>query len=232
MKEIVRRVLRGFGFEIRRISKVGWHPEHLRKLGFSPRTVIDVGVGNGTWPLYRAYPEATFVLVEPLREFEPAMKRVLEAHPGRYFLTAVGEREETKVIHVEPDILQKSSLMDRTAFSATGSRVEERPIPVTTLDRLMEEHSFQPPFGLKIDTEGFEMDVIRGAGKLLTGTQFVIAEVSISSRFEGGYRVADLISEMDARGFEVCDVLEVCRSWATSQASFLDAVFRRKKEKA
>lgn len=44
-----------------------------------------------------------------------------------------------------------------------------------------------PPFGLKVDTGGADPDVVEGAHEFLRETEFVIAEVSIAERFEGGY---------------------------------------------
>ena len=48
-----------------------------------------------------------------------------------------------------------SSFMARTNLTSTGKQVERREVAVKTLDTLMEEYGFEPPFGLKIDTETF-----------------------------------------------------------------------------
>src|SRR5262245_52875429 len=42
---------------------------HLKERGFTPRTVIDVGVARGTDDLYEAFPDAKHLLIEPLGEF-------------------------------------------------------------------------------------------------------------------------------------------------------------------
>jgi hypothetical protein len=83
----------------------------------------------------------------------------------------------------------------------------------------MEEHNLQPPFGLKIDTEGFELEVIEGAPKFLRKTQFVIAEVSISKRFVEGYSFSEFTEVMIRNGFFLWDLMTV-------RKRFVDAVFR------
>ena len=188
-------------FGARRISRLG-----------SPATIVDVGVGAGTPELYKAFPDAGLLLIEPLAEYEPHLKAICASRPRcRYALAAVGARKDTRSIQVVPGFLEHSSFLTRTPLAATYNLVEERVVNVTTLDTLMAELSPTPPFGLKIDTEGLELDVIRGATAFLRETEFVIAEVSILKRFESSYTFAEFISEMAARGFEVFDVLQVVR---------------------
>jgi FkbM family methyltransferase len=185
----------------------GWSPENLRKagLGLAPRTVIDVGVGAGTPHLYRAFPDAYHVLVEPLREWEPALQRVLENYRGEYVLAAAGAAPGAVTITVDTSALQISSIKKRWH---RGELLEDREVEVVTLDALLEERGWHGPFGLKVDTEGFEVEVIEGATKLLEETEFVIAEVSVAPIFEGGYTFAEFVALMDSRGFRLCDVLD------------------------
>jgi FkbM family methyltransferase len=53
-----------------------------------------------------------------------------------------------------------SSFLARTDLTATGKQVEKREVAVKTLDTVMEDYGFESPFGLKIDTEGFEDQVL------------------------------------------------------------------------
>lgn len=57
--------------------------------------------------------------------------------------------------------------------------------------------------------------------------EFVIPEVSVLPRLEGGYRMLDFVSGLDARGFEVCDILDIGRT-AMSHVAYFDLVFKRK----
>jgi hypothetical protein len=47
---------------------------------------------------------------------------------------------------------------------------------------------------LKIDAEGSQLEVIRGATETLSQTSFIIAEVSVSPRFPGSYRFAEFLA--------------------------------------
>jgi FkbM family methyltransferase len=201
-------------------------PAHLRRFGFSPRTVIDVGVGYGTPTLYATYPDAYFVLIEPLAEFEPYMQDILKRYQGEYFLTAVGNRDERQFINVEHNRKEGSSFFTRNPIEQSGGPLSQREVPVTTLDALLEKHHFQHPFGLKIDTEGCEVQVIQGASRLLRETQFVIAEVAVADRFVQGYSFEEFIELMHRRGFRLCDIVDIGRVKG-GKATFVDAVLRR-----
>lgn len=207
----------------------GWGAENLRK-DFSPATVIDVGVWQGTKPLYDAFPGAFHVLIEPLQEFEPKLRQRLTRLDGELLLTAVGATVGEAVIEVYPQALWGSSLLPIIGEPPTDITVSEqdpperRPIPITTLDTLLEERRWQKPFGLKIDVEGYEAHVIRGATNLLRDTQFVIAEVGVAKRFEDSYTFAEFVALMDSVGFGLCDVVDATKT--DGRLVFLDAFFQ------
>ena len=204
-----------------------WRPESLRARGFAPATVIDVGAARGTSLLYRAFPDAYHVLIEPLREFESELRRITEGRRGEFVLTAIADREGTATINVSPAHLVESSINEVTWRAPDPDNpLVEREVPVTTLDRLVSERAWPGPFGLKIDTEGFEHRVIEGATALLEQTQFVIAEVSVARRFEQSYTFAQFTALMSARGFQLCDVVNVVKD-AGGEVSYMDCVFKK-----
>ncbi len=211
--------------EKNQLREAFWRPAHMRKPWFSPRTVVDVGVGDGTPALYEAFPEAFQVLIDPLKENEPHLQRILQEYDGEYFLTAVGARDEKLMINVPPN-KNRSSIYSRTNLPK-NEVVETREIPSTTLDALLEKHDFQPPFGLKIDTEGFEYQVIEGARNFLRKTQFVIAEVNVARIYEGSYSFAAFIKKMDESGFSLCDILGMGGMTSSLELNFVDAMFRK-----
>jgi FkbM family methyltransferase len=192
----------------------------------APHTIFDVGVASGTPWLYDAFPNAYFVLVEPVRENIPRMQAILRGVTGTYVLAAAGSRHGTASINIEPERRGMTSLLERTDMTASGSQLEPRDVPVVTLDSIARGQGVRPPFGLKIDTEGFELEVIRGAREVLMKTDFVIAETSTTGeRFVSGYAADDLINELRMNGFVVADVLRTTRRFA--DLLFLRATPRR-----
>jgi len=230
----IHRKLLEFGWLVMRVNPApgGWlsgrtyfDPRYISRLGFRPRTLVDVGVGQGTPPLYDAFPEPYLVLIEPLAEFDSHINAILARRDGELVRTALGHRDETCVMLVEPHYTERSSIFARAPIDQTGDSPQPRDIPVTTLDSLQSKHHWNPPFGLKIDTEGCELDVVRGAREFMRETLFVIVEVNVLNRFPGSYRFAEFIAAMDEVGFELCDILDIARTSATD-VNFVDLIFR------
>jgi FkbM family methyltransferase len=205
-----------------------WEPAYLRRLGFRPRTIIDVGVAHGTPQLYAAFPDAQLILVEPLSEYFEGIARLLERRGGVHIPAAAGSIEGELELQVQPRWTERSSHYSLNPLERTGDTLTPRRVRVTTIDRIIADHAFPEPFGLKIDTEGAELEVIRGAAATLARTLFVIAEVGVlHNRFEGSYSFAQFIAAMDQAGFEVCDLLGIGRA-ASSQVVDVDLVFQRR----
>ena len=210
--------------ELRWRTNPGWDAQYIQKLG-NPNTVIDVGVADGTPDLYAAFPEAYHILIDPLPMHEAAMKSYLATYNGEYHICGLGPLESKQTINVEVNSPGRSSFYKRTTASASNSNIEEVEVQVRTLDGLMAQGDYQKPYLLKIDTEGFELEVIRGAKMTLIDTQYVIAEVSVVKRFNHSYHFAEFIEEMHARGFRLYDILRVVRKPAINEVMILDAVF-------
>jgi FkbM family methyltransferase len=227
VKRRAKHLLQHMGLDLMRIQAPGWYPYYLERLGFRPRTIVDVGVGWGTKALYRTYPQAYFALVEPLIEFEPRLREILRRYRGEYLLTALGAAEGEQTIRIDAGWHERSSLLRRTPLEDQGNRSIERRVPVTTLDTLLAGRAWQPPFGLKLDVEGFELAVVEGAGQFLRQTEFVIAEVATARRFEGGYTMVEFLGAMEERSFCLREILDAGRN-NDSELIFLDMVFARR----
>lgn len=204
-----------------------WDADQLAGHGFAPATVVDVGAAGGTDALYGAFPDAYHVLVEPLEEFGEDLRRLVSTQGGEYLAVAVGSEENSRIFHVDSDMLEKSSFHLRTPELASDEPPEEREVRITTLDRLWAERGWQGPFGVKIDTKGFDDEVIRGAPKLLQHTEFVIAEVPVSRRFPESAGFFEFVTLLHSHGFVLCDVLTMARTVDLRRMLYMDAMFRR-----
>ena len=237
LQNAVHRKLLEHGWRVQRAApapqgweanRAYWEPAYLRRLGFCPQTIIDVGVADGTPELYAAFPDAQLVLVEPVGEFFEEIAQILTHRRGVHIPAAAGSSEGELELQVEPQLTGRSSHYSRHPLERTGDTLTPRRVQVTTIDRIIADHAFPVPFGLKIDTEGAELEVIRGAAAALERTLFVIAEVGVlHDRFEGSYSFAQFIAAMDRAGFEVCDLLRIGRCHSSAHVSFLDLVFQR-----
>jgi len=235
-ENLIHRKLLSLGWRVQRHAPAphGWEPAHaywepayLQRLGFQPRTIIDAGVARGTPELYSAFPDANLILIEPVAEFQGDIDRILLQRPGTHLSVALGSEPGERELRIEPQRPLLTSFYHRHQLEHTGDMPTLRRVPVDTLDHALAGTNGSPPFGLKIDAEGSELEIIRGATETLRYTEFIIAEVNVLARFEGSYRFAEFVAELDARGFEPCDILDIGRA-NSSRVTFLDMVFQRK----
>ncbi len=225
VKRLIQKTFNSLGYEIRPQSDV---LSSLAKI-CHPKTVFDVGVGYGTYPLYEAFPDARFILVEPLNNFESSISKITTRYNCKVIRKAVSNRAGTAQINIDTSDLEKSSFDHRTPLTATGNRLEHREVEVTTLDTILEECAdVKQPILLKIDTEGHELKVLQGAASLLRLTETVILEVSIAKRFEHSYEFEDLLVFMKDNGFSLLTFLDIIHARGELQPRFADIVFQRR----
>lgn len=203
--QIVKKVFHTIGYEIHRKSTrrtMASVLEHAISLGLSPQTVLDVGVAKGTPPLYKAFPHAYHLLIEPLEEFENNLRAICHQYKGDYILAGAGKKEGTLTINVHADPSASSLFKEADGEISDGVA---REIPIITLDKICEQRHLNGPYVLKIDTQGAEIGVMEGASKVLQETELIMLEVSLFEFFNNGPQFYDIVTYMKSRGFVAYD---------------------------
>lgn len=210
-KKAVKKVFNLCGLEIHRAEKHGEDRRntlievlaHVSRLGFRPKTVIDVGVATGTYELYETFPNAKHLLIEPLCEFEADLKQISSKYNAEYIIAAAGRQSGIMEINVHPDLLGSSIYKE-----SDGSYVDgvSRKVPVVSLDTLCRSKRLSGYYLIKIDVQGAECLVLDGAQKILKKTEVVILEVNFFQFHLNGPQFFDIVSYMKKRGFVVYDI--------------------------
>ena len=206
MKTFIKNLLRRTGREFRIVDaptrSFSRGMEILREV-ITPETVIDIGVASGTPELYKHFNSQSYLLIEANPAFKPDLlfiKSQLNAVIENVFCGS--ERGQTLLkIYSDP---RKSSVFEITREM---KQVEEIQVPVERLDSLVQKYNLEPPYLIKIDVEGAEIEVIKGAESTLVQTQAVVAEASVLPKYKGGPELADLVVLMYEKGFSVFDIL-------------------------
>jgi FkbM family methyltransferase len=204
----VKRLALRAGIEVRRTGTgVRRTPEevlaHVKRLGFSPATVIDVGVAHGTPELYDAFPDARFLLIDPLEEYAaPIAEATANLRHAEWVRAAAGPAPGTVEIRVN-----RAPMLSSTLGSWKGQDDGGRPrtVPVVRIDDLAAERSLPGPFLLKADVEGGELRVLDVARRVLERTELVLLEVNLFPFLPGQPQLHDVVAYMKERGFVAYD---------------------------
>lgn len=215
MKSIIKKAIDSLGYEIKKKNVRDMFAIrqsfddallHLKAIGYSPDLIIDVGAADGTPPLQKSFPESRFFWIEPLKEFEAALKNLQQTYKGDYAITAVGSKEGNFVLHVHKDLHGSTIFHEIDGEAVDGV---PREIPVTTLNKLGATHSWKQynKILLKADVQGFELEVLEGAKEILPLVDVVILEVSFFRFLKDAPEFYDVITYMKNIGYVVYDMV-------------------------
>jgi FkbM family methyltransferase len=157
----------------------------------TPFTLVDVGVQGGIHPRWSALGNALRVYgFDPLEEaIDPLVCFNLPNH--KYYAVALGDQDGERDFFV-PEILPASSFFPREtkqdqarlAIDPSNWRaIQTRRVPIRRLDTLMSEGVVPRADFLKLDCEGYEPAVLKGAARFLgeSGVLGIESEIGFSS---------------------------------------------------
>jgi FkbM family methyltransferase len=198
-----------FGYELRPRCRSGPPPmtmegalARLRAREVPIRGVIDGGAAEGKWSrrAMRHFPDASYLLLEPLEERREVLSAFCAAHPNAAFsCAAIGEKEGEVAFNVSSDL---------DGSGIYGAKGDVREVPLVTLDSEVERRKLPPPYLLKLDTHGFEVPILAGARRTLAQTNALIVEVYNFKSSPDCLRFHELCAHLDALGFRCADLAD------------------------
>lgn len=205
MKRPVRVMLRRAGLDVTKWRNtpfgVRWEDDvaALAKVALA----VDVGANEGQTAelMARAFPSARIFSYEPVPDTFSVLQRRCGASP-RITCTqaALGANSGTAAMIDGPTSGQNTLLVEAKPGKPTTV------VPVTTLSLEAAEHGWDHIDLLKIDTEGFELEVLKGAQPLLkaAAVQFVLAECDFVRRpAEPHGNFFDVVAFLEPFGYRV-----------------------------
>lgn len=179
------------------------------------RSVVDVGAGRGQFALVasRRFPNARLFCFEPL----PAGREKLAAvvgrdYPVRIFDFAVGAEGKRVEFHVsesaDSSSLRPITALQVAAFPGTAQK-ESMTVSVVPLTEVLTAEDLAAPSLLKIDAQGSELDVLRGAQGLLPTFTTILVECSFVEFYAHQALADEVICFLTGEGFRLRGVFSV-----------------------
>ena len=235
VKDSVLKVSRSFGYDIvpLREMKERDFALHLRELlaRLEIDCVLDVGANAGQYHDFlrdRVLYDGTIVSFEPLSRHVDALRDRSRSdrnwHVEGY---ALGSEEGSLEINVMVSDQFSSFLEpdhDRVGdYASLNVADHTETVAVRTLDAvlptLQERIGFSRPY-LKIDTQGFDIEVLRGARDCLSMVKALQTEASVRGIYKGMPRYTDTIRYLDECGFDITGLYPVSRDSALRLVEF------------
>lgn len=187
------------------------HENLLRKLNCA--TIIDIGANRGQFSLaaQQCCPNARVISFEPL---PTAGDKFFQAAANRrcvLYGAAIGPRRMIATIHISGRE-DCSSLLPITGMVEIAKGTQEVSVAeviVARLDEFICRKDLRAPALLKIDVQGYELQVLQGCSALLSSFDYVYVECSFVELYAGQSSPGDVIAFLRARGFGFAGVFNL-----------------------
>ena len=202
----------------------------IKKTGFEPKHIVDIGANHGTWTreTLQYFPNSYYTLLEPQSWLQNSFNDLINNNKKiQFYPYGAGSKKETLTF----------TLLDRDDSSTFKFPKEEAikkgykqiDVPVVTLNSLIEnEENFPFPDIVKIDAEGLDMEVLKGASDLFGKTEVFMVEAGIVHKgFDNS--ILKLINFMDENGYILFDITDLNRPFIPSVLWLVELAFVKKK---
>lgn len=217
MKHLFHLILKRFGLRVNRIgntnsgnisAKLNMLQEFILELqaaGFRPKMIMDIGANRGAWTrsIRRVFPDAHYLLIEPQAHLRPHVQDLLDDPLVELRNCAVSNYCGKASFHVSDwDV---TSSLATVKPDGNGNIIE---VDVLTIDSIVQESRGAAPSLIKIDAEGFDLEVLGGASSVFGTTEVFLVEAAVccpSMRND----VSSIIKFMEEAGYHLAAIADI-----------------------
>jgi FkbM family methyltransferase len=221
--------------EIKEASKTAFAHQHIENAiqiaKNAPNTegvILDVGGGTASTAtiFHASFPNNRIYVFEPIKANFETIK--IQTKPNWQLINkAVGSEITTSFINVS-SYITASSLLELNphtdGYDDYLQLKEKERIDVTTLDSEVKQGT--PILILKMDVQGFELEVLKGATKTLENTHVIVIEINNHDGYKGSPSYFDIDEYLRAKNFELFDML--CSNRIKNKLQDWDAIYVNK----
>jgi FkbM family methyltransferase len=178
----------------------------IQQDGLRIHTVYDIGAHKGWWTVQMKQgplPRADFYMFEANPSFEPWLEQMdVPYHIG--VLSDCARDVNFYSINGSGD----SYYLENTQYYESD---QFQIVPAISLDSVIQSSNLPVPNFIKLDTQGSELDILRGAERILPKVDLVYMECPIVCYNQGAPTIQDYLNYMQSQNFMPIDLLEIHR---------------------
>jgi FkbM family methyltransferase len=213
-------------------------PEHasylftMRGDGFNPKVIFDIGacVLNWTVEAKKTWPEAEVILFEGM----PTAEFLYKENNLKYHIDVLSDRDNRQVDFYQNDhdpagnsYYQENSAINPQAAIFYNDSYKKK-VLTRSLDSIVNQRNFPQPDLIKMDIQGAELDVLKGAANVLANTKHMILELQNVEYNKGAPLKDEVINYLSSIGFDL--ISQFCNNVFDSDYHFINRKFMKKFE--
>lgn len=231
LKFQLKKSLRKIGLKVSRVSNSTPNLYEILKVDL----IFDVGANQGQYAesIFNEGYKGKIVSFEPLPDVHGILEKKSQKIPTWTVFprTAVGASVGETAINVSENSFSSSILpilKSHTQAAPNSKFIDKIPTPVTTIDSIMGKFaSANSRVLLKIDTQGFEAEVLKGCMESLHNLSAIQLEMSIVPLYEGEKLYPYFFDFFARNNFKLWNIIPGFTNPDTGQLLQFDAVFVR-----
>lgn len=202
---------------------------------FNVDLVLDVGANEGQFALeLRDFGfSGRIVSFEPLSTAHSTLSSVAKRDPlwEVYSRCAIGDKIDEVSINISKNSVS-SSILPMTGLHSSAAPesafLNQEKVNLFTLDSVSQDYLKEAinPF-LKIDTQGFEWQVLDGADKMLPNLKGLVCELSLVPLYEGQHLWQDVFERLEKSGFMIWAIQKGFTDFRDGRTLQIDVIFTK-----
>lgn len=178
--------------------------EEIKDMGINPNAILDIGAHTGQFHSWskRVWPDVGVFMIEANPLHESTLDRLAMMNGDKYLIAAMGDEEREVTFYTRSDKphTEGNSYYKEHNYWDIPQLVQESKVKLKKLDDVFEDDAV---FELiKIDTQGSELDILKGGVKLISKSSVIVLEIAYTEYNEGAPTAKDIINYMNSIGFE------------------------------
>ena len=198
----------------------------MRRLGFSPTFILDIGAYKGEWStmVRPIFPKAEVLMLEAQEERIPDLEATKNLLGGTidYRISLLGaEYRDEVVFNKYPNAPTGNSVL---AGWKNGNKFQVK-CKMRTVDDILSEAGKSSPDLIKLDVQGYEIEVLKGARNSMKTAGAILMEVSLIDMYESNPLLHDVTEFMNQAGFIAYDFCSLMRRPLDKALAQVDIIF-------
>lgn len=177
--------------------------EEVRDLGINPKSILDIGAHTGQFHGWskRVWPDVGVFMIEANPLHKDTLNKLAMVNGDSSLIAALGDevREVTFYTRSDKPQTEGNSYYKEHNYWDIPQLVQESKVILKRLDDIFEDDAV---FDLiKVDTQGSELDILKGGENLVSRASAIILEVSYIEYNEGAPSQQETLDYMKEIGF-------------------------------
>ena len=176
--------------------------EFIKDLSFN--TLLDIGSNKGQFILLveNYFKEVDVHSFEPIKEILDKQKKLFKFKKNIFFYNfGIGKQNESKDFFItkrkDSSSFLKAEIDDNSDYTITKKIQME----IKSLDEILKNKNLITPILAKIDVQGYELQVLKGASILLKKIKYLIVEVSDNEIYSGQSIYVEILDYLKEKNF-------------------------------